>query len=226
MGCRRALAEGEKLEQKMEEHLKGIGENFLAFNYFETEAATKRALEASVPKEEITRILKDLFLEVLERYDVGKHSIAHLTAAASIFEVGFDLAKGGVPPKGKVVIGTLGSSHYLGKDIIRLLLTADGFEVIDLGEIVFPEQFIEAVERERPDIVALASMIIACLPLQRATIGMLQARDLKDNVKVIVGGAVTSARWAAEIGADGWAADAPQAVEEANRLLRELREGV
>lgn len=73
---------------------------------------------------------------------------------------------------------------------------------------------------------ALASMIIACLPLQRATIGMLQARDLRDNLKVIVGGAVTSDRWAAEIGADGWAPNAPQAVEEANRLLRELREGV
>jgi len=106
-----------------------------------------------------------------------------------------------------------------------MLLTAAGFEVVGRGEIVFPEQFVEAVEREKPDIVALASMIIACLPLQKAAIGMLQARDLRDNVKVIVGGAVTSDRWAAEIGADGWAPDAPQAVEEVNRLLRELKEG-
>jgi 5-methyltetrahydrofolate--homocysteine methyltransferase len=73
------------------------------------------------------------------------------------------------------------------------------------------------VEREKPDIAALASMIIACLPLQRAAVGMLRARDLRDNVRVIVGGAATSARWAAEIEADGWAPDAPQAVEEANR---------
>lgn len=210
----------------MEQHLKAIGESFLGFDYFETEAATKRALEAGVPKEEITKILRGLFLEVLDRYEIGKHSIAHLTAAASIFDAGFELAKADVPPKGKVVIGTLGSSHYLGKDIIRLLLTADGFEVIDLGEIVFPEQFVEAVEREKPDIVALAIMIIACLPLQRATMGMLQAKDLRDKVKVIIGGAVTSDRWATEIGADGWAPNAPQAVEEANRLLRELREGV
>jgi 5-methyltetrahydrofolate--homocysteine methyltransferase len=214
------------LEQDMEQHLKAIVGGFLAFNYFETEAATKRALEAGVPQDEITKTLRALFLAALERYDEGKYSIAHLTAAASIFDAGFELAKADVPSKGKVVIGTLGSSHYLGKDIIRLLLTADGFEVVDLGEIVFPEDFIEAVEREKPDIVALASMIIACLPLQRATIGMLQARALKDNVKVIVGGAVTSARWAEEIGADGWAPNAPQAVEEANRLLRELKEGV
>jgi methanogenic corrinoid protein MtbC1 len=214
------------LKQDMEQHVRAIGENFLAFKYFEAEDATKRALEAGVPREEITEVFKGLFLEALRRYDEGKYSIAHLTAAQTLFEMGFELAKTETTPKGKVVIGTLGSSHYLGKDIIRLLLTADGFEVIDLGEIVFPEQFVEAVEKGRPDIVALATMIIACLPLQRATVGMLQATGLRDTVKVLIGGAVTSERWATEIGADGWADRAPQAVEEANRLLTELREGV
>jgi len=213
------------LKQDMEEHLKAIGESFLGFKYFEAEAATKRALEAGVPREEIAEVFKGLFLEALGRYEEGKYSIAHLTAAQTIFDMGFELAKTEVAPKGKVLIGTLGSSHYLGKDIIRLLLVADGFEVVDLGEIVFPEQFVEAAEKEKPDIVALATMIIACLPLQRATIGLLQARGLRDKVKVIVGGAVTSDRWAGEIDADGWAPDAPKAVEEANRLLRQLKEG-
>jgi len=213
------------LNQDTEQHLQAIVGSFLAFNYFEAQAATKGALEAGVPKEEITKTLMALFRAALERYEQGKYSIAHITAAASIFETGFELAKAEVAPKGKVIIGTLGSSHYLGKDIIRLLLTADGFQVVDLGEIVFPEQFVEAAQSEKPDIVALATMIIACLPLQRATIGLLQARGLRDNVKVIVGGAVTSDRWATEIGADGWAPNAPQAVEEANRLLRQLREG-
>jgi len=115
MGCRRALAEVQRLEQDMEQHLKAIVGSFLAFNYFEAEAATKRALEAGVPKEEITKTLRALFLAALERYEEGKYSIAHLTAAASIFEVGFKLAKAEVAPKGKVVIGTLGSSHYLGR---------------------------------------------------------------------------------------------------------------
>ena len=213
------------MTQDMQQHLQAIVESSPAFNYFQAEAATRRALEADVPREEVTKTLMALFRDALERYEMGEYSIAHLTAAASIFDVGFNLAKADIAPKGKVVIGTLGSSHYLGKDIIRLLLTGDGFEVVDLGEIVFPEEFVEAVEREKPELVALASMIIACLPLQRATIGMLQARGLRDDVKILVGGAVTSARWAAEIGADGWAPDAPQAVEEANRLLRELKEG-
>jgi methanogenic corrinoid protein MtbC1 len=214
------------LKQDIDQHLQAIGESFLAFKYFQAEEATKQALKAGVPREEVAKVFKGLFLEALERYEEGKYSIAHLTAAQSLFEMGFELAKAKITPKGKVVIGTLGSSHYLGKDIIRLLLAADGFEVIDLGEIVFPEQFVEAVEKEKPDIVAAAVMIIACLPLQRAMVGMLQLKGLRDNVKVLVGGAVTSEKWAAEIGADGWGERAPQALIEANRLLRELKEGV
>jgi 5-methyltetrahydrofolate--homocysteine methyltransferase len=223
--CAWEIVEAWNLKEDMEQHLGAIAASFLAFKYFEAEAAIKRALEAGVPKDEITKALMTLFLEALDRYDVGRYSIAHLTAAATIFETGFELTRVGVPPKGKVVIGTLGSSHYLGKDIIRLLLMADGFEVVDLGEIVFPDKVVEAVEREKPDIVALASMIIACLPLQQMTIGALQATGLKDKLKVLIGGAVTSERWAQTIGADGWAPDAPQAVEEANRLLRQLKEG-
>jgi methanogenic corrinoid protein MtbC1 len=214
------------LKQDIDQHLQAIGESFLAFKYFQAEEATKQALKAGVPREEVAKVFKGLFLEALDRYEEGKYSIAHLTAAQSLFEMGFELAKAKITPKGKVVIGTLGSSHYLGKDIIRLLLAADGFEVIDLGEIVFPEQFVEAVEKEKPDIVAAAVMIIACLPLQRAMVGMLQLKGLRDNVKVLVGGAVTSEKWAAEIGADGWGERAPQALIEANRLLRELKEGV
>ena len=214
------------MKQDIDQHLRAIGESFLAFKYFRAEEATKQALAAGVPREEVAKVFQGLFLEALDRYEEGKYSIAHLTAAQSLFEMGLDLAKAKVTPKGKVLIGTLGSSHYLGKDIIRLLLAADGFEVIDLGEIVFPEQFIEAVEKEKPDIVAPAVMIIACLPLQRALVGMLQLKGLRDKVKVLVGGAVTSQKWATEIGADGWGERAPQALAEANRLLRELKEGV
>jgi 5-methyltetrahydrofolate--homocysteine methyltransferase len=214
------------MKQDGQEHLQVITESFSRFKYFEFEAAVKRALQAGVPGEDIIKTLMPLFLEALAFYDDGKFCVAHLTAAGSMFELAFQMAKGDVPPKGKVVIGTLGSSHYLGKDIIRILLTADGFEVVDMGEIVFPNDVVGVVEREKPDIVALACMIVACLPLQTMTIGALQATGLRDSVQVLVGGAVTSEWWAREIGADGWAPNAPRAVEEANRLLRQLKEGV
>jgi 5-methyltetrahydrofolate--homocysteine methyltransferase len=203
----------------MEEELTAISQKFSDFKYFEAEEEINRAIKAGVPRDEIMKTLLASFHRALEKYEKGEYCIAHLTAAASIFEMGSELAKVEIPIKGKVVIGTLGSSHYLGKDIIRLLLMTDGFEVVDLGEIVFPEQFVEAVVREKPDIVALSALIVACLPLQRMTIQLLEAKGLREKVKVMVGGAVTSERWAMEIGADGWAPDGPGAVREANRLL-------
>lgn len=214
------------MKQNGQEHLQAITESFSGFKYFEAVEATKRALEAGVSAQEIRKTLMALFLEALAFYDEKRFSMAHLTAASAILEAGFELAKAEVPPKGKVVIGTLGSSHYLGKDIIKILLTADGFEVVDMGEIIFPDDVVGAVEREKPDIVALACMVVACLPLQSMTIGALQAKGLRDSVRVLVGGAVTSEWWAKEIEADGWALNAPRALEEANRLLRQLKEGV
>jgi methylmalonyl-CoA mutase cobalamin-binding domain/chain len=203
----------------MKEHLQAIATEFSRFKYFETEDKIRRALEAGVPRSEVMNTLLASFHRALEKYEKGEYSIAHLTAAASIFEMGLELVKVEMVPKAKVVIGTLGSSHYLGKDIIGLLLAADGFEVVDLGEIVFPEQVIEAVVREKPDILALSALIIACLPLQRMTIQLLEAQGLREEVKVMIGGAVTSERWAKEIGADAWAPDGPGAIREANRLI-------
>jgi len=214
------------MKENGQEHLQAITESFSGFKYFEAVEATKRALEAGVPATEIRKTLMGLFLQAVAFYDENRFCLAHLTAASTILEAGFDLAKADVPPKGKVVIGTLGSSHYLGKDIIKILLRADGFEVVDMGEIVFPNDVAAAVEKEKPDIVALACMIVACLPLQSMTIEALQAKGLRDGLQIMVGGAVTSEWWAKEIEADGWAPNAPRALEEANRLLRQLKEGV
>jgi methanogenic corrinoid protein MtbC1 len=214
------------MKQNGQEHLQAITESFSGFKYFEAVEATQRALAAGVPAAEIRKTLMGLFLEALAFYDEKRFSLAHLTAASTILEAGFDLAKAEVPPKGKVVIGTLGSSHYLGKDIIKIMLRADGFDVVDIGEIVFPNDVTAAVEKEKPDIVALACMVVACLPLQSMTIEALQAKGLRDGLQVMVGGAVTSEWWAKAINADGWAPNAPRALEEANRLLRQLKEGV
>ncbi|KPV64359.1 MAG: Trimethylamine corrinoid protein [Candidatus Bathyarchaeota archaeon BA1] len=127
----------EILERKIEEHLKSIFKYFLGFKFFETKGEIKQALEAGVPSNEIIRTLLRAFHEAVEKYEKGEYCIAHLTASSSIFETGYNLVRSEIKPKGKVIIGTLGSSHYLGKDIVRLLLVADGFEVVDLGEIVF-----------------------------------------------------------------------------------------
>jgi len=203
----------------MEEHLQAIAENFWGFKYFECEEKIKHALKVGVPGAEIRKSLVSLCYQALNKYEQGEYCIAHLTAATSIFEMGLDLAKVEITPKGKVIIGTLGSSHYLGKDIIWSLLVVDGFEVVDLGEMVSPKQVIEVVVKEKPDILALSALIVACLPLQRMTVQLLEAEGLREEVKVMIGGTATSERWAREIGADAWAPDAPGAIREANRLM-------
>ncbi|MCL0059504.1 cobalamin-dependent protein [Dehalococcoidia bacterium] len=204
----------------MEECLQAVVEASSSLRFFETEEAVKRALEAGVPRWNVVQTLLDSFHEALEKYEEGQFCIAHITAASSIFEMGYELVKLKVKPKGKVIIGTLGSSHYLGKDIIRLLFLADGFEVLDLGEIVLPEDVVEAVRREKPDIVALSVMILEFFPLPEGAIKLLEATGLRERAKVIVGGAVTSERWAKQIGADAWAPDGPGAIREVNRLLK------
>jgi len=206
--------------QNREEYLQAVVEASSALRFFETEEAMKRALEVGVPRWKVMQILVSSFHEALEKYEEGQFCIAHITAASSIFEMGYELAKLKVKPKGKVIIGTLGSSHYLGKDIIRLLLVADGFEVLDLGEIILPQDVIEAVRREKPDIVALSVMILEFFPLPEGTINLLEATGLREKVKVIVGGAVTSERWAKQIDADAWAPDGPGAIREVNKLVK------
>ena len=94
MGCRRAPAKGEKLEQKMEEHLKAIADGFWGFKFFEVEAETKRALDAGVPKAEIMKTLVEAFHQAVERYNQGEFCVAHLAAAGSILGPGCDLGLG------------------------------------------------------------------------------------------------------------------------------------
>ncbi len=202
-----------------QEHLQAIAENFAGFKYFECEEEIKRALKVGVPEPEIMKTLVSLCHQALKKYEQGEYCIPHLAASISIFEMGSDLAKVEVTPKGKVVVCTLGSSHYLGKDIIGSLLAIDGFEVVDLGELVSPEQVIEAVVREKPDILVLSVLIVACLHLQKMTIQSLEAEGLRKEVKVMIGGSVTSERWAREIAADAWAFNASGAIKEANRLM-------
>jgi 5-methyltetrahydrofolate--homocysteine methyltransferase len=208
---------------KAKERLDAIYDCCLKFNYFEIENRIKEALNYGISRSEIVDYLSKALIEASRKYEKGEFCIPHLYAVASVFEKGYELVKEAIKPKGKVLICTLGSMHYLGKNIVRLLLQADGFEVYDLGENVSPEQVVEAVERIRPDIVALSVLIMVCLPLQREVERLLRERGLRSKVKLMIGGVVTSKRWAREIGADAWAPDGVRAVKEANRLLKELR---
>ena len=121
---------------------------------------------------------------------------------------------------GTVVAGTVfGDIHNIGKSIVCTLLTADGFEVIDLGIDVPAERFVEAVKGYKPDILAMTSLLTMFTLEQKKVIKVLKEEGIRDKVKVMVGGGAINADFAKSIGADGYDPTAPGAVKLARRLI-------
>jgi len=114
---------------------------------------------------------------------------------------------------GRVVIGTVkGDIHEIGKNLVGMMLMANGFEVHDLGVNVTPEQFVEKVREVDANVVGMSALLTTTMVGQRAVIQALSDAGLRDGVKVIVGGAPVTRTWADEIGADGYSEDAAGAV--------------
>ncbi len=121
---------------------------------------------------------------------------------------------------GRVVIGTAkGDIHEIGKNLVGMMLTANGFEVHDLGVDVAPERFVEKVREVGANVVGVSALLTTTMVGQRSVIQALAEAGLRDDVKVIVGGAPVTAGWADEIGADGFGEDAVGAVNVARTLL-------
>jgi len=125
-----------------------------------------------------------------------------------------------VKTAGTIVIGTVqGDIHEIGKTLVATMLSANGFDVHDLGVDVPAEQFVAKIRETGATIVGLSALLTTTMTMQRSIIEVLQAAGLRDRVKVMVGGAPISRQWADEIGADGYAEDAVGAVHLAARLM-------
>jgi len=121
--------------------------------------------------------------------------------------------------RGRVLIGTVeGDVHDIGKNIVRTLLTAHGFKVVDLGRDVSPSAFLKAASKERADIVAMSALMTTTRPAQRRTINLFNEVGERDKYRIIVGGGSVDQHWADEIGADGYAPEAASAVELCKKL--------
>ncbi|WP_227762004.1 cobalamin B12-binding domain-containing protein [Zhaonella formicivorans] len=126
------------------------------------------------------------------------------------------------PAAGKVVIGTVaGDLHDIGKNMVTIFLRANGYEVIDLGIDVHPQDFLEAVSQHQPKIVGMSALLTTTMPMMASTIKLLEETNLREKVKVIIGGAPVTSEYCKAINADGYAPDARRAVELVNKLLRE-----
>jgi len=122
--------------------------------------------------------------------------------------------------RGRVVIGTVkGDIHEIGKNLVGTMLSASGFEVVDLGVDVAPERFVDAAREHSADIVGVSALLTTTMTGQRTVVESLAAAGMRPGVKVIVGGAPVTKAWAAEIGADGYSEDAVGAVALATKLM-------
>jgi len=125
---------------------------------------------------------------------------------------------------GRIVIGTVkGDIHDIGKNIVRSVLQANGFQVVDLGVDVPAEKFVEAVKRQKPDILAMSALLTITVNEMPRVIQKLEENGMRGQLKVIIGGAPTTEGYARKIGADAWGSDANDAVTKV-RMLLEIKE--
>ena len=144
-----------------------------------------------------------------------------MTEAIAVLEPEMIKRKQQIQSLGKVVIGTVqGDIHEIGKTLVATMLSANGFQVHDLGVDVPPQRFVDAVREVNADVVGLSALLTTTMLNQEAVILTLREAGLRDQVKVIIGGVPTSPEWAEEIGADAYAENATEAVEVVKGLVQ------
>lgn len=168
--------------------------------------------------------LIDAMREVGELFEEGEFFVPEMLIAARAMSAALEILKPqlveqGVEPLGKVVIGTVkGDLHDIGKSLVAMMLEGAGFEIVDLGTDVAPEQFIEAVQNGS-QIMAMSALLTTTMPNMKSTIEAVKQAGLRDNVAIMIGGAPVTQAYADEIGADGYASDASSAVRKARELI-------
>lgn len=156
--------------------------------------------------------------EVGRRFEANEYFVPELLISARAMKSALDLIRPlltarGDKPAGRVAIGTVkGDLHDIGKNLVASLLEGGGFEVIDLGVNVAPEKFIETVQQKNANIVAMSALLTTTMPAMKTTIDALKKAGVRDKVKVLIGGAPITQKYADEIGADGYSENAVGAV--------------
>jgi 5-methyltetrahydrofolate--homocysteine methyltransferase len=187
---------------------------------------TQKALDEGLAPAEV---LKGGLLAGMDQVGVdfrdGDLFVPEVLIAARAMHAGMDvlrplLAEADVPSAGKVIMGTAeGDLHDIGKNLVGMMLEGGGFEIIDLGTDVSPNKFIEAVQAEQAHLIGMSALLTTTMPAMKRTIDALVEAGLRENVKVMIGGAPVTRAFADEIGADGYAPDAASAVELARALV-------
>ncbi len=189
-------------------------------------AATEAAIAAGdLPMALIQESMVPAMDEVGRLFESEEYFVPELLLAGRAMKVALELLKPLLAASGqkmavRVVIGTVkGDLHDIGKNIVASMLEGSGFEVIDLGTDVSPENFVNAVVERKPHVVCMSALLTVTMPAMKLTIDALQTAGLRTQVKVLIGGAPVTHQYAKEIGADGYSENANGAVGLVKNLL-------
>lgn len=201
-----------------------IYEAILSFKHKEIANFVQQELDAGT---DMTEVLNDGLIaamdELGQQYSDGKLFVPEMLIGAKTMKNGLAilkplLVKANTQPKGTIIIGTVkGDQHDVGKNLVTMMLEGAGFKVIDIGVDKDTAAFVTAIEENNADIAALSSLLTTSMPSMKKTVAELKEHAI--DVKTMVGGAPVSLDFADKIGADGYGANGPDAVETARRLM-------
>ena len=191
-----------------------------------TQAITQQALADGVdPLKLVNDYMVPAMDEVGRRFEANEYFVPELLISARAMKAALELIRPiltarGDKPVGRVAIGTVkGDLHDIGKNLVASLLEGGGFEVIDLGVNVTPEKFIETVNAKQANIIAMSALLTTTMPSMKTTIDALKQAGVREKVKVLIGGAPITQKYADEIGADGYSENAVGAVALAKKAV-------
>ncbi len=186
----------------------------------------EKALAENIPPLEIIRSMREGLSTVGRKYETGEYFLSELIMSGIMAQELSKILKPHLQSSreqvlGRVVIGTVkGDLHDIGKNLVSIMLSSVGFEIVDLGVDVSAEKFIRAAGKEDPEIVAMSCLLTIAMDEMKKTIDALGQAGLRKKLKVLVGGRPITLAFAREIGADGYGGDAIEAVNAAIAALR------
>jgi corrinoid protein of di/trimethylamine methyltransferase len=206
--------------------LKPLYEAVLSGDAKTARSFTEQALAAGVePLKLVHESMVPAMDEVGRRFECNEYFVPELLLSARAMKAALELVRpllveSGAQPVARVVIGTVkGDLHDIGKNLVAAMFEGGGFEVIDLGVNVTPEKFIETVKANSAHIVAMSALLTTTMPSMKTTIDAFKQAGLREKVKILIGGAPITQKYADEIGADGYSDNAPAAVTLARKAL-------
>ena len=206
--------------------LKVLYEAIVTGNANTARSTTEQALAEGIdPLQLVNEYMVPAMDEVGRRFECSEYFVPELLISARAMKAALELIRPlltarGEQPVGRVAIGTVkGDLHDIGKNLVASLLEGGGFEVIDLGVNVSPEKFVQTVRERGANIVAMSALLTTTMPSMRTTIEALKQAGVREKVRVLIGGAPITQKYAEEIGADGYSENAVGAVALAKRAV-------